>query len=508
MRRRHLGWPGGAQTGAAFGVGLVMATGQAPLGFWFLAWPALVALIALMARAAGPGQAAWIGLFAALGHFGLALSWLVEPFLIDIARHGWMAPFAVVLMAGGLGLFWAAAAAAGHRAGQGRLRPLALAGALAAAELARGYVLTGFPWAMIGHVWIDTPVAQVAALAGPSGLTLLTTVSAALPLMLGGAGVAAGLALLGAAAVFGFLRLSAPDPADRPVMLRLVQPNAAQEDKWDPDRARMFFQRQLDYTAAAPRPDLVIWPETAVPWLLDQSPELAPIIAEAAGGATVVLGVQRSEGARFWNSLAVIAPDGTVGAVHDKHHLVPFGEYIPFGDLASEWFGLTAFAARDGNAYSAGPGPALVGLGSGLGRVLPLICYEAVFPQDLRGLPARPDWLLQITNDAWFGTLTGPYQHFAQARLRAIEQGLPLVRVANTGVSGVIDAKGRVRDRIALGQAAWRDAPLPGVLPQPPYARWGEGPVLLLLAGLAGVLGWFLRRNAGLTAPPGASTQV
>jgi apolipoprotein N-acyltransferase len=495
MTRRRLGWPGGAETGAAFGVGLVMAAGQAPLGFWFLAWPALVAVLALMARAAGPVQAAWIGMFAALGHFGLALSWLVEPFLIDIARHGWMAPFAVVLMAGGLGLFWAAAGALGYRAAQGRWRPLALAAALAVAELARGHVLTGFPWAMIGHVWIDTPVAQVAALAGPSGLTLLSTVSAALPLMLGGAGLAAGLALVAAAAAFGALRLAAPDPAGRPVTLRLVQPNAEQQDKWDPDRARMFFQRQLDYTAAAPRPDLVIWPETAVPYLLDRTPELGPVIAEAAGGATVVLGVQRSEGARFWNSMAVIAPDGAVRAIYDKHHLVPFGEYIPFGDLASEWVGLTAFAARDGNAYSAGPGPALVDLGSDLGRVLPLICYEAVFPQGLRGLPARPDWLLQITNDAWFGTLTGPYQHFAQARLRAIEQGLPLVRVANTGISGVIDARGRVRQTIPLGQAAWLDAPLPGTLPPPPFARWGEGPVLLLLAGIAALLAGVRRRN-------------
>jgi len=491
----RLGWPGGAETGAAFGVGLVMATGQAPLGLWFLAWPALVAVLALMARAAGPAEAAWIGMFCALGHFGLALSWLVEPFLIDIARHGWMAPFAVLLMAGGLGLFWAAAAALGFRAGRGRWRLLALAAALAAAELVRGHVLTGFPWAMIGHVWIDTPVAQVAALAGPSGLTLLTTVSAALPLMLGGAGLAAGLSLMGVAAAFGGLRLSAPEPADRPVTLRLVQPNAVQQDKWDPDRARMFFQRQLDYTAAAPRPDLVIWPETAVPWLLDRNPELGPVIAGAAGGATVVLGIQRSEGARFWNSMAVIAPDGTVRAIYDKHHLVPFGEYIPLGDLVSDWFGLTAFAARDGNAYSAGPGPTLVDLGSGLGRVLPLICYEAVFPQDLRGLPDRPDWLLQITNDAWFGTLTGPYQHFAQARLRAIEQGLPLVRVANTGISGVIDARGRVRETIPLGQTASLDATLPGVLPQPPYARWGEGPVLLLLAAISALLVMLHLRN-------------
>ena len=487
----RFGWPGRAEAVAAFGLGLVMATGQAPLGFWPLTLLGLSALILMLARAPSAGAAAWCGLFGGAGYFGLALSWLVEPFLIDVARHGWMAPFAVAFMAFGLALFWAAAAGLGHRmAGGRRWRALALAVTLAAAELARGYVLTGFPWALIGHVWIGTPVAQAAAYVGPSGLTLLTTLAAALPVALGPAGLGAALVMLAAVWGGGALRLARPDPADRPVMLRLVQPDAEQRDKWDPERARLFFDRQLGFTAAppapgAPRPDLVIWPETAVPYLLDQNPELGPIIADAGGGATVALGIQRSEGMRGWNSLAVIAPDGAVTATYDKHHLVPFGEYIPFGDLASEWFGITAFAARDGNAYSAGPGPALIDLGGAAGRVLPLICYEAVFPQDLRGLPDRPGWLLQVTNDAWFGTLTGPYQHLAQARLRAIEQGLPLVRVANTGVSAVIDAKGRVLAEIPLGRAAFLDAALPGALPAPPYARWGEAPALLALAALA-----------------------
>jgi apolipoprotein N-acyltransferase len=479
---------------AAFGLGLVMAAGQAPLGLWPLTLAALAALFLMQSRAPGLAAAAWLALFAAAGHFGLALSWLVEPFLIDPSRHAWMAPFALALMAFGLGLFWAAAAAAGHALAAGAGRPLALALALAAAELARGHVLTGFPWASIGHVWIGTPPAQLAALAGPTGLTLMTVLAAAAPVAAGWSGAVAGLAILGAAFGAGAWRLGQPDPPEQPVTVRLVQPNAAQEEKWDPDRARLFFDRQLAFTAAPPapgrpRPDLVVWPETAVPFLLEQTPELGPVVAGAAGGAVVVLGIQRSDGRRGWNSLAVFAPDGALRAVYDKHHLVPFGEYIPMGDLAAAWFGITAFAAREGNSYSAGPGPQVIDLGPGLGRVLPLICYEAVFPQGLRGLPERPGWLLQATNDAWFGQLTGPYQHLAQARLRSIEQGLPMVRVANTGVSAVIDARGRLLATIPLGQAGHLDTALPGALAAPPYARLGEAPALALLAAALLALG-------------------
>ena len=228
---------------------------------------------------------------------------------------------------------------------------------------------------------------------------------------------------LAAAWTHGAWTLSQPLPDGPGATVRLVQPNAEQALKWDPELARRFLDRLLDATAAAPDgtapPDLVIWPETALPYLFEYHPELAPMIAEAAQGATVALGVQRAEEGRYWNSLAVIEPDGTVSQTYDKHHLVPFGEYMPLGDLAHEWFGLSAFAAQHGAGYTAGTGPKLLDFGPVMGRALPLICYEAVFPQDLRGT-GRPDWLLQITNDAWFGTLSGPFQHADQARLRAI----------------------------------------------------------------------------------------
>ncbi len=490
------GWPGWAQAGLAFGLGAVVAAGQAPLGFWWLALPGLAALTALVSRAPRPPAAAWLGLFAGAGHFTLALSWLVQPFLIDAERHAWMAPFAVLLMAFGLALFWAAAAA-GSVLWAGWRRPLAFAVALTLAELARGHVLTGFPWATVGHIFIGTAMAQLAALGGAVALTLLATGAAALPVAFRRRGFLAAAVLVVSAAGFGQWRLDQPDPPARPLTLRLAQPNAEQGAKWDPLRAREYFDRLLEFSAAAPVPDVVIWPETAVPYLLENEPGLAPLIASAASGATVLTGIQSADGPLYHNSLVVIAPDATVQARYNKHHLVPFGEYIPFGDQAYAQFGISAFAARLGNGYAPGPGPAILDLGTRIGRVLPLICYEAVFPQDLRNAPGRADWILQITNDAWFGTLSGPYQHLAQARLRAIEQGLPLIRVANTGISAVVDARGRLLATIPLGQAAYLDTVLPPALPPTPYARYGDGPVLAVLAGLSALLmPGFRRRRA------------
>jgi len=278
----------------------------------------------------------------------------------------------------------------------------------------------------------------------------------------------------------GLLTLALPMPADTAITLRLVQPNAQQALKWDDAQAEVFFNRLIDATAARPSPDYVIWPETALPYLLEYEPDLQRVISQAAGGAVVIFGRQRIDGDRGYNSLSVLSPGGVEVALYDKHHLTPFGEYIPFGDVAYDWFGLSAFAAQIGNGFSAGAGPQIIDLGAG-GKMLPLICYEAVFPQNLRAGGARADWLLHITNDAWFGTLTGPYQHAAQARLRAIEQGLPMVRVANTGVTAVYDARGRLRADLPFGIEGHLDTVLPSPLPITPYARWGDWIALVLL---------------------------
>lgn len=459
--------------------GAAVALGQAPISAWYLAFPALVWAMARMVRATSGQGAFWIGLLVGTGYFGASLNWIVSPFLIDPLVYGWMAPFAVILMAFGFGLFWGAANALTCRFA---LRPLALAAGLGAVEILRGYILTGFPWALVGHMWHAVPLMQTMALWGATGLTVVTLSLAALPLLWQRRGAVGAALFLAVGFGFGQWQLSQPEPPAREATLRLVQPNAEQHLKWDPDQARVLFQRQLDLTRAGTPADLTIWPETAVPYLLEYSPEVAPIITGASGGEKVAIGIQRVEGDRGWNSLRVIEGDGALVATYDKFHLVPFGEYMPMGDLLQDWFGIGAFAAQVGNGYSAGTGPEVIDLGPQLGRVLPLICYEAVFPHIPRGAPERPDWMLQITNDAWFGTLTGPFQHFQQARMRAVEQGLPLIRVANTGVTAVVDARGRVLQALPFGEVGALDlSAIPGALAATPYALWGEFPALLVL---------------------------
>lgn len=482
----------------AFALGAIVALGQAPWGAWWVALPALSGLIRVMAKAGATGRAFWLGLAAGTGHFALALSWIVEPFWVDAAAHGWMAPFAVVLLAGGLGLFWAAAAALAARL---QAPVLAFVATFTAAEGLRGVVLTGFPWAMVGHIWIGTPVDQLAAVTGPLGLTLLTLTLAALPVAwrhagagparmgltgmgLAGAGLA-GVVLAGVAG-FGLWRLAPPLPPGPEGTLRLVQPNAAQALKWDADLAEVFLGRLLALTADGTPADLTIWPETAVPYMLEYAPTVAGMITEASGGRAVAVGIQTETAGRFFNSLLVLDGAGRAVSRYDKHHLVPFGEYMPFGDLAYRWFGVTAFASQVGNTYSAGPGPEVLDLGE-MGKVLPLICYEAVFPRLVNAAPERADWMVQITNDAWFGVRTGPFQHLAQAQLRAVEQGLPLIRVANTGVTAVIDARGRITDSLPLGMTGALDTRVPGALLPTPYTWWGDVPVWLALAGIFGL---------------------
>jgi len=495
---RRPAWRGLAAAAAA---GVLAATGLAPTGFWWLALPALACVVAMVAAADRAPDRVWAAFAAGAGYFAAGLFWIVEPFLVDPARHGWMAPFALLLMALGGGAFWAAAGAV---AGIGRTRATraaAFALGLALSDLLRGYVFTGFPWALTGHMWIATPVAQAAAFAGPAGLSLLTLALAALPAAVAGRrrqalAAAAALAVLAAVWAGGALRLAAPDPAPRDpaVTVRLAQPDAPQHLKWREDMWRIFLQRLMDQTAApsAPPPDLIVWPETAVPFLLEEAGPFLAQLAVTAGGVPVATGVQRSEGGRYFNSLAVIGGDGAVTHVYDKHHLVPFGEYVPWGDALAR-LGIGAFAARQGFGYAPGPGAAVLDLGRA-GRVLPLICYEAVFPQDLRAAPERADWILQVTNDSWFGSLSGPYQHLDQARLRAIEQGLPLLRSANTGVSAAIDAKGRVIAAIPLDSEGHIDVAVPPALPPTLYARTGDLPVLaVILAGLAALV--LLRRR-------------
>lgn len=478
--------------------GAAAALGQVPWSLWPVALAGHALGLWLMATASGPRSGWWRGWLAGAAHFLVALNWITEPFQVDAARDGWMAPFALVLMAGGLALFWGLAGFVAAFAPRRRL--LAAALALAAAEWLRSTVLTGFPWALPGHIWLSHPPEQLAALAGAGGLGLLTLGLGAL-LAAGWAGRGIALLLLGAAFGFGHWQADAPVPSATGPVIRLVQPDADQTLKWQPEYAGTFFRRHLDLTAAPPEgraPDLIVWPETAVPFLLEEPWDGLERMVAAAGDTPVAFGVQRTEGLRGFNSLAVLGRDAAgapqVRAVYDKHHLVPFGEYIPGGDLLADWLSIPSFAPREGYGYSAGPGPALLDLGPGLGRVLPLICYEAVFAWFPRAVE-RPGWILQITNDAWFGDRSGPFQHLALNRLRAIETGLPLVRVANTGVSAVVDARGRITASLALNVQGHLDAALPGALPPTAYARVGGWPVAVIW--LLGCL--FLFRRGAVT---------
>lgn len=470
--------------------GALGALGLAPYGFWPITLIALALVPWLLQGIDSPRRAAWIGWAFATGYFAHALIWIVEPFLVDVARHGWMAPFALVFLSGGLALFWALAFwLATRMAKTPAMRIWLLITALSLAEFARAYVLTGFPWAGLAQIWMGSDVALSLAWIGPQGLGVLTLI---VSLLLGYAQVSGGttrarqlcgvplLALL----LVGFaLAQAVPETHSATGTIRIIQPNAPQHQKWDPEMMPVFFERQIDFTAEAPQPDLIVWPETAVPVLLRYATPAFEQMSLAAAGTPMAVGIQRTDGARAYNSLAHLDGNGEVAAVYDKHHLVPFGEYFPGGDLAAR-LGLRGFAAQEGDGYSAGPGPVLLDFGA-LGKALPLICYEAVFPDDVSGAAGRAAFLLQITNDAWFGQYVGPYQHLAQAQMRAVEQGLPMVRAANTGVSAMIDPWGRITDSLPLGEAGYVDAPLPAPLPITLYARSGDWPVLcLLLFGL------------------------
>ncbi|NKX43230.1 apolipoprotein N-acyltransferase [Roseicyclus persicicus] len=468
--------------------GAAAALGLAPFDLWPLGLAGFAGVLLLAGVAPTPRRAALTAWVGATAYFGVALHWIVEPFLVDVARHGWMAPFALVFMAGGLALFWLgpgwiAARAVPDRPG---LRVALLAGLVVLAEAARGVVLTGFPWAQPGHVLIGSPLLALSALAGPQGLTLIVMGVAAgiAAALLAGRRVLAG-GLLAAPILAALLALAvvpeAPAPGPDAPVVRLVQPNAPQHLKWREDLIPVFFQRALDLTAAAPdgpAPALVLWPETTLPVLLERSDAARARIAEAAQGAQVLLGGQRFEGFRARNTSALLAPDGRIAQVYDKHHLVPFGEYMP-GGTAAEALGLRGVAEVLAGGYSPGDGPALIALGGGLGTAFPMICYEAIFPGYIRQVD-RPDWMAHLTNDAWFGSFSGPFQHLALARLRAAEQGLPVLRAANTGVSAVIDARGRVVAALPLNTAGQLDARLPPPLPPTVYARTGDWPVLLL----------------------------
>ncbi|WP_375254468.1 apolipoprotein N-acyltransferase [Yoonia sp.] len=474
LRRKWLQFVILALAGAAAGLG------QAPFDLWFVTIAVFGLLFSLYPSVTSPRQSAFVLWCLGVGYFAFSLRWIVEPFLVDVARYGWMAPFALFLMAAGGAIFWAIAGwfAARFAPNSGSL----LALALVAVEIARSLIFTGFPWALIGHIWIATDLAQLAAFGGPHLLSLVTVGSGLLVAALFNRHYLSGSAGLAALAALAFFLQPAPSveaSPDAPVV-RLVQPNAPQDQKWDPTLRDLFLNRMIALSSEGDVPDLVVWPETSVPYMLGQIEGDMRVLTDSARGAPLVFGIQRRNmDGQYFNSLVVADADGQVQSLYDKRHLVPFGEYVPGARLLGR-MGMAGLAGNLGVGFTPGSDGNIVDL-PGIGEAVALICYEGIFAEEIT-YEERPRLLLLITNDAWFGQSAGPSQHLAQARLRAIEHGLPMVRVANTGISAVFDGKGRSMGSMPLNVDRALDVELPPVSPETIYVRVGDWPVFGIIA--------------------------
>ncbi|MCH9051200.1 MAG: apolipoprotein N-acyltransferase [Proteobacteria bacterium] len=507
------GWP---RRLVAVGLGVLATAALPPLfavPLLVVAFTGLVWLIDGAGAARSPARAAFAaGWWFGFGHFFTGLYWITNSLLVDADRFGWLVPFAVSGLSAGLAIFPGLAAAAVRLSGaRGAGRVLALAVAWTAVEWLRGHILSGFPWNLLATAWVfSDAVSQTVAVIGAYGLSLLTVALAAAPATLGdrlGGGADAGRGRRWAAVVVmtvlfgglwaaGEVRLAAA-PAEGSdgsmvpgVRLRLVQANIDQRLKWSPGERAANFGKYLSMTKGPGFDEVthVIWPETAVPYIVARDAEArAAIAAVVPPKGLLISGAIRATAAgvkpfEVWNSAHAIDQSARIVGTYDKFHLVPFGEYMPLrGVLPLQK--ITPGAVD----FSAGPGPRTLAL-PGLPPVSLLICYEVIFPGNVLDRGNRPRWLLNLTNDAWFGESTGPYQHFAAARLRAVEEGLALVRSANTGISAVIDPYGRVIARLDLGVEGVLDSPLPLPLEGlTPYARFGDWIFLGLLAIAVGL---------------------
>ncbi len=504
----------------ALAAGATGALALSPFGLWpLMAIPMMAAIWLLDGSAAETRTGAlWRafrdGWWWGFGYHLAGLWWLGAAFLVEADKFAWAMPLGVIALPAGLALFSATAFAAARLFWTAdATRILAFAVALALAEWLRGHVFTGFPWNSFGMALAESPhLAQSASILGLYGLTLLAALIFAAPAAIAtgettpSRWIAPALALLIVAALagFGVWRLSAPPAQTVPnVKLRILQPNLPQDAKFRPEAGAAILDRYLRLSDRATGPRTLglqdvthlIWPESAFPFLLGREPAaVARIQAALPAQATLVTGAARAGEALpgesrppIYNSIQIVTKRDGIVASADKHHLVPFGEYLPaIFDRALRAVGLKEFVAVPGGfAAASALRPLRI---PGLPLASPLICYEAIFPGEVVARGERPGFLLNVTNDGWFGLTTGPYQHLAQARLRAIEEGLPLVRAANTGISAVIDGHGRIIARLGLGIEDVLDSPLPRALPRTTYARVGDGIFFLLTVIVATML--------------------
>jgi apolipoprotein N-acyltransferase len=493
----------------AFAAGALSALAMAPTNFWpvlFVTFPTLVWLLdGGGGRWRGMIGAAATGWWFGFGYFLAGLYWVGYAFLVDAPTFGWLLPIAVLGLPAGLAIFTALGLAFARLLWtRGAIRILALGVALTATEWLRGHVLTGFPWNAFGYALTSPlPLAQGAALIGIWGLTFVAIVVFASPATLVDDRVetlrpwlplALGVIALAALAGFGGLRLGrAPTRFVDGVHLRIMQPNLQQDVRFNYAAKQQIMDRYIALSARAAGPQspsggeatILIWPESAFPFFLAREPDaLAQIERLLHGGTVLITGAVRlaepvnAANPAAYNSIYVIDHTGTLVSVYDKVHLVPFGEYLPFQRFL-ESLGLQQLTKQRGGFLAGDRRRPLVVPGAPL--ALPLICYEIVFPGEVAAQGRRPGWIVNVTNDGWFGISSGPYQHFQQARVRAIEEGLPLVRAANTGISAVVDPLGRIVNSLPLGSEGVIDSPLPRPIGMPIYARVGDMPAAIIV---------------------------
>ena len=488
--------------------GAVSALALAPFNAWpvaFITMPVLVWLVD--GSAAGRWSGAWTAAIAGwcfgFGYFVAGLYWVGYAFLVDAKTFGWLLPLAVAGLPAYLAIFTGLGLAAARMIWvRGPERILALASMLTIAEWLRGHLLSGFPWNTFGYMLTQPlALAQSVSLTGIWGLTFIAIAVFASPAVLTDdradtphpwrTPLAAALVLIGLFA-YGAARLAIhPTEYVSGVKLRIMQPNLQQDIKFNYAAKDEVMARYLALSDRATGPESggvrdvthLIWPESAFPFFLTREPDaLAQISALLKPGTELITGAVRSAqtptAQRAYNSVYVIDPDGSIHGVYDKVHLVPFGEYLPFQRLL-EKFGLRQLTKQVGG-FLAGNRRRAMDV-PGAPKMLPLICYEAIFPGAAVPAGERPGWLVNVTNDGWFGISTGPYQHFQQARVLAIAEGLPLVRAANTGISGVIDPVGRVVSYLPLGAEGVLDSRLPKAIAPPLFVAIGSYPFWLVL---------------------------
>ncbi|WP_182084245.1 apolipoprotein N-acyltransferase [Aureimonas sp. ME7] len=493
--------------------GALATLGLAPVNVpavGFVAFPLLVWLLDGASGEPGRGRirralpAFRIGWCFGFGYFLAGLWWLGAAILTDPAFL-WALPLAVLGLPLVLAVYHGLASAVARMVwSDGPGRVFALAASFAGFEYLRGVLFTGFPWNEIGVLAAPVPLLMgSASLVGLHGLTLLAVLIFSLPALVVGtrrgrsAVWALGLVLVAGHAGFGAWRLAeVPDGTAPNVRLDIVQPNILQSQKWDPEEAERNFARLLDLSAPRTALEagdrrLVVWPESAFPFILTDRPDAVGRLADTLGeadtllaGATRVEGPTTSPAARFYNSLYEIDGEGAIRGAADKLHLVPFGEYLPFQALLESW-GVSQLTQLPGG-FSPGTKRQIMASGDAGPSFLPLICYEAIFADEIAGdLQTRPDFLLNVTNDAWYGLTPGPYQHLRHAQLTAASFGLPLVRAANTGISVVTDSAGRPVAGLGLGEGGTLEARLPLAGATTVFARLGNAPFAVLLVATA-----------------------